>query len=292
MIKRPVFIIGTGRSGTTLFFNVLAHHPDFAWFSNYSGFFPNQAIVASFARIFNLPIVGVYVPKSFRLIPKPVESYAMLNYCTKGMFTNHGMLDESDVSDEIRHRYRKVVEDYLAYQGKPRYLQKHTGFARIRYLKSIFPEALFIHVLRDGRAIANSLINVEWWSGDLKTCWWWGKMRNEYMLEYQKSKNKPLILACIVWKTLMDLIEEESRELSNNQLLTIRYDDMIKDLPLTMKKVIQFCGLEQSEQFARHVSKTQTINMDLKWEKKLSRNDKNIINSCLERDLIKFGFTR
>ena len=39
-IDRPVFVIGTGRSGTTLFHEPMAYHPQLAWFSNWSRRYP------------------------------------------------------------------------------------------------------------------------------------------------------------------------------------------------------------------------------------------------------------
>ena len=54
MIARPVFILGTGRSGTTLFLNVLAFHPDFTWFSTFSKRFPDHPSVAFLSRIHDI----------------------------------------------------------------------------------------------------------------------------------------------------------------------------------------------------------------------------------------------
>ena len=290
MIDRPVFIFGTGRSGTTLFLNVLAFHPDFAWFSNFSKRFPSHVSVAFLSRIHDIPMADRLFSKSLRYLPRPAESYSMLNYCTDSVFTAPKMLNASDVTESTIQRYRAIVEDYMRIQGKSRFIQKHVGFARTSYLKTIFPDALFIHVYRDGRAVANSMNNVDWWTGDLDTGWWWGDMEPEYMREYLDSGKEPIVLAGIVWKTVMDLIDEECAELPDDRLIRIRYDKMISDLPGTMRKVVDFCGLRESQRFERHVCNTRVSDMDTKWGKMLSNRQKELLKRCLGKYLMKYGF--
>jgi len=288
-IDRPVFILGTGRSGTTLFFNVLSFHPEFAWFSTYSQKFPGHPSVALLSRIHNLPLFGQLVSKSSKYIPRPIESYAMLNYCTESLFTSRRMLDASDVTDSTLKLYRRTVAAFVRWQEKRRFIQKHTGFGRIRYLRAIFPDALFIHIYRDGRAVANSMNKVNWWQGNLDA-WWWTDMKASYMEEYMVTGKDPIILAGIVWKTLMDLIEEECNELPETQLMRIRYDEMVTDLLGTMKKVICFCALSDSQRFERHVNSTRVANMDTKWVRMLSSQQQKLLERYIGDHLEKYGF--
>jgi len=289
MIDRPVFILGTGRSGTTLFLNVLALHPDFAWFSTYSQKLPGHPTVGLLSRVRDLPLADRLVSKSSRYVPRPIEAIAMLNYCTDSVFTSQRMLAASDVTEPTRRRYRATVEAFLRLQGKRRFVQKHTGFARIRYLRAIFPDALFIHVYRDGRAVANSMNKVDWWSGDFDS-WWWDDIKPEYMQEYLDSGKEPIVLAGIVWKTLMDLIEEECGELPEDRLIRIRYDEMVGDLPATMREVVRFCGLRESPRFDRHVRSMRVANMDTKWVRRLSDRQKEMLERCIGEHLTKYGF--
>jgi hypothetical protein len=290
MIDRPVFILGTGRSGTTLLLQVLALHPNFAWFSNYSQKFPRCPLVALLSRVYDFPLAHRFLASNgARYLPKPRESYAMLNYCTDSMFTCHRMLDASDVDGSTRRRYRAAVKAYLCLQAKRRFIQKHTGFARVRYLQAIFPDALFIHVYRDGRAVANSMNTVRWWSGNLDA-WWWGEMKTDYMQEYLDAGKEPIVLAGIIWKTLMDMIEEECSELPKDRIHRIRYDQMIGNLPGTIKEIEHFCGLQESLRFDRHVHSTHVANMDTKWSRTLSCRQKELLERCVGEHLKKYGF--
>jgi hypothetical protein len=224
-----------------------------------------------------------------RWVPRPRESYAMLNYCTDSAFTAERMLDASAVDARACRRYRRIVKSYLRFQGKSRFLQKHTGFARTRYLRAIFPDALFVHMYRDGRAVANSLNEVDWWNGDLEA-WWWGEMNAGYMADYLASGKEPVVLAGIVWKTLMDLIEEECSELPEDRLLRVRYDRLVADPTGTMDGVRRFCGLRESARFDELVRHTPVANMDAKWPRVLSTTQREWLKRCIGAHLDRYGF--
>jgi hypothetical protein len=288
-IEQPVFILGTGRSGTTLFFNLLALHPHFAWFSNYNSKYPNSTYMALLSRLRDLPFAGRLVQRQWVLNPKPVESYNMLNYLTNSIFTQRRTLTESDVSDKTRERFRYTVSRIIRIQRKRRFIHKHTGFPRIAYLRAIFPDALFIHVCRDGRAVANSMNEVSWWSGDLNS-WWWGDMKDEYMQEYVDFREEPIILAGIVWKTLMDLIEEEAKILQETQYMRVRYDVFVHDPWSVMEEVLHFCNLPKNDTFFKRLAKQEIFNMDSKWVQRLSPKQKAQLNQSLSSHLQRYGF--
>ncbi len=287
-IDRPVFVFGTGRSGTTLLFNLLSFHPHFAWFSNYSHLFPRWPGVALLSRLHDLAFADRLIRKSWRITPMPTETYAVLDDVTKSMFTAERLLGPEDATPEIKKRFRRVVTDYLRFQGKKRFIHKHTGFARTRFLDAIFPDAHFVHVYRDGRAVANSVVQAGWWKG--LDSWKWGEMNPEYRQEYLESREEPLVLAGIVWKTLMDRIEAECEFLPQSRLLRVGYSALIKDVRKVMQEVCEFCDLPSSERFSRHVSATQISDMDTKWRRDLTERQKTLLQRSIGPHLTKYGF--
>ncbi len=287
-IDRPVFIVGTGRSGTTLFFQLLSYHPQFAWFSNYTHYYPRLHWLAMLSRVHDLPFADRIVRKQWRLTPKPTETYRVLDDVTDSLFTAPRPLASSDATEQIRDRFGCAVADYLRFQGKPRFVCKHTGFGRIRFLDAIFPDALFIHVSRDGRAVANSLSQVDWWTG--MDFWRWGEMKPEYLREYRDSGEERIVLAGITWKTLMDAIEAECGELPESRLLRVRYGDLIADTRGIIDEALRFCDLPWDERLERHLAGQRVSSMDSKWRRDLSPRQRTLLESSIGTHLEWYGF--
>ena len=288
-IDRPIFVIGTGRSGTTLFLQLLGFHPDLAWFSTYGNYFYRWSWPALLSRVRDLPGIDRVLPLEGRYTPKPTESYGILDEVTGNLFTAARRLQASDATPEIAKRFRRRVLAYLRLQGKPRFATKHTGFARTNFLRAIFPNARFIHVYRDGRAVANSLIRVDWWK-ELDS-WRWGPMRPEYAEEYERSGKDRLVLAAISWKTLMDEIEDECRELPPGALLRLRYDDLVSDLRPALQSVLRFAELPDRELFWSRVDQHPVHDMEAKWRTDLDAEQRELLGKSLAQHLQKYGFT-
>src|SRR5262245_41989498 len=70
-IDRPIFVIGTGRSGTTLFFQMLGFHPDLAWFSTYGNYLYKRNWPALLSRVRDVPGIDRLLRPDARFTPKP-----------------------------------------------------------------------------------------------------------------------------------------------------------------------------------------------------------------------------
>jgi hypothetical protein len=237
----------------------------------------------------DVPGIDRWLQPDARFTPKPTESYGILNEVTERLFTADRRLEASDATPEIAERFRARVRAYLRLQRKPRFANKHTGFARTRFLRAIFPDARFIHVYRDGRAVASSLIRVDWWK-ELDS-WHWGPMRPEYAEEYRRSGNDRLVLAAISWKTLMDEIEDETRELGPDTILRVRYDDMVNDLRPQLENVLRFAQLPDRPRFWERVERHTVHDMETKWRTKLDGVQREVLEKSLTEHLQKYGFT-
>jgi len=122
--RRPIFIIGCPRSGTSLVFGLLREHPD----------------------VRSLGTEGHVLWSAYQ--------HPRLKRWSSDRST------EKDVADgEPRYLYTGIKE----VSGSVRFLDKTPkNVLRIPYLHRLFPDASFVFVKRDGRATVNSLI--EGWS--------------------------------------------------------------------------------------------------------------------------------
>lgn len=287
-IDRPIFFLGVPRSGTTLTLAMMACHPELAWASQFTNRFPTRPELALYSRILDFGLVRRALPREWPIVPRPSEPYTLLNHLTDHAFTQPRLLGVEDVTPEVAARFRHSVGLHLHWQGKSRYLQKHTGFPRTEYLRAIFPDGRFVHILRDGRAVATSLTQVGFFDGT-EDSWWWGSMRAEYEEEYRRSGKSAVVLAAITWKTLVDLIEPAMAELPQGQGLTMRYDDLLARPEETIEQVGRFCGVELVPSFWERMAQIQVRGSDDKW-KQLPNEDRRLLEASLESHLQRLGF--
>ena len=69
-------------------------------------------------------------------------------------------MTENDYTEEMAAYFRKKYLQVQNLWGRPRFVNKNLQNSfRVRLLNLIFPDAKFIHIIRDGRAVAFSLLN-------------------------------------------------------------------------------------------------------------------------------------
>lgn len=139
MEPRPFFIVGCGRSGTSLLRGLLSHHPDVA-----------------------IPLESLFVIDYLRkadaftsaeLKTMIVEEPELLEW---GLEVKRADLKDCNTIGEIILRLHML---YAQMHGKRRWGNKTPRFVRwLDLLHSHFPEARFVHMIRDPRAVASSLI--------------------------------------------------------------------------------------------------------------------------------------
>ena len=233
----PFFIVGSGRSGTTLLRMMLCSHsrisiPPETWFL--------------------LPLVKrLNIDRA--LNPSEIE-------CAIALMTEHHRWPVMNLDgDELRRRVRQITDRRLrdvvdaAYRGhmeahgKVRWGDKTPPYMEIvPQLARLFPGARFIHLIRDGRDVARSFQNTHWVSP------WLHDNTEEWVraMKYQRR-----------W---------ERSEL-RNFILHIRYEDLVLDTEATLRKICEFLGEKFEAQmlaWERNVD-AQIPEIERKYHKKL-----------------------
>jgi hypothetical protein len=171
-VREPIFIIGIGRSGTSIFHRIMVRHPQLAWMSGFGKKFPDRPQYNRlFMKAIDNPIIGNYLTNRFR----PWECHDFWEHHCKGFRRITRDLTEHDVTQYNKEKIREVLPKLLTAK-RSRLLLKATGWPRIGYLNDIYKDAKFIHIIRDGRSVVNSMINVGWllgWQGPQN--WRWGE---------------------------------------------------------------------------------------------------------------------
>ena len=259
-IDRPVFVIGTGRSGLTPLMDLIAYHRAFGWPSQYNERWPRFPRVSALSRIVEVPPFDRRL-KLRRGVPKHTEAYPLWNACFPGFAEPFRDLVAEDATPYAERRFRHAVGQILAHQRKPRFIAEYSGWSRIGFLRAIFPDARFIHIVRDGRAVAHSYTTVDWWNGwEGVYRWRLGLPDPETMGKLSGYGDSFLALAAVYWKILVRNISEAGRGLPEGDFLQVRYEDLVADPSKEARRCIEFAGLDAEDvRFTRHLRTVRIV---------------------------------
>jgi len=286
-VEKPIFIVGTGRCGSTVFHQLLSHHPHVAWLSRVCETRPHRPQANQRAmQILDVPLVSRYARK----LIYPVEAYPFWERYCPGFTEPCRDLRQEDVTPGSKKAVRKVMAQILT-RKRQRLLIKITGWPRIGFLKEIFPDAKFIHVYRDGRAVVNSLLNVFFWSGWRGPAnWRWGELTPAQREKWERYDRSFVALAAIEWEILMTAHQEAGARIPADDLMEIRYEDLCQSPLEWTRQAIEFAGLEWSPGFAATVRNFSLKNTNYKWQEELTEVQQKVLNECLSDTLKKYNY--
>jgi hypothetical protein len=237
-------------------------------------------------RLIDIPLLGQYARK----VIYPGEWYPFWDHHWGGFSEPCRDLGADDVSLKTKTTIQQVMGKMLT-PKRHRLLVKVTGWPRIGFLKGIFSDAKFIHIYRDGRAVANSLLNVNWWSGWRGPAnWRWGELTREQKEKWEKHGKSFVALAAIEWEILMTAHENAKQRIPPGDLLEIRYEDLCRAPIETFQEAIRFSGLEWSSQFEASINRFSLRNTNHKWQEHLGDAQQKILDECLGDTLQKYGY--
>lgn len=293
---KPVFIIGAGRSGTTMLYKLLCLNRDFAWISNYMVKFPGINSIAAINRFtshntdlkvqswFSKESNAFYSNRKLikKIVPTPVEGEVIYN---KGGFLTYP--SEDWVLDEkTKHNIIGLFEGIAKYQAKDHLLLKRTANnRRIKQILECFPDARFINITRDGRAVAVSLTRVNWW--DNHKIWW---MNQKTPLELVEENHSNIELAASNWVEELKCIESGIKLIPPENLLTIKYEDFASSPEEYLVKCAHHAGVREHEEWLNAVRKLNIYNSSNAWKKHLSLQEQESVTNIQSQKLQELGY--
>jgi hypothetical protein len=266
---------------------MLSFHEHLAWLSRSCQKYPSRPqLNQRNMHLLDVPFFGRYARK----LIYPVEAYAFWEHYCPGFSEPCRDLTASDLSNRSAKRVRRALSQVIT-DRRPRLLIKVTGWPRIGFLKALYPDAKFIHVYRDGRAVANSLLNVFFWSGWRgPDNWRWGELSPQQKARWLKYDRSFAVLAGIEWETLMAAQDQAKQNLPPGDLLEIRYEDLCQDRMGVFGNATQFCGLDWSPRFQATVQGTEIEDTYDKWRQDLNSVQQQQLNDCIQQALSKYGY--
>lgn len=175
-------------------------------------------------------------------------------------------LNQSDVSTYEAKCLRRVVETHRRYQHSTCFVNKNTRNARrIGYLQQAFPEAIFIHVLRDPRATVASLLNVPWWP-DLPI---WSH-DGLTPTQWESRGGDVTVLAAQLWTREVERILVDKEGLGDDRYIEVRYEDLTQAAHDVIDGILESVRVPWTKAFDSHVDSYEVGNRNTKVDQRLA----------------------
>jgi Sulfotransferase family len=254
-----VFLIGTGRCGSTLVHELLARHPDVGFISNLEDRLPALPSGARRSASALYRHASVWARGTTWLRYAPSEAYRALAREVSPMVTEPSRdLLADDAMPWLAERFRSFFTTRARMQGKPVFLHKFTGWPRTGFVGAVLPEARFINVVRDGRAVVASGLQAPWWRGHQgPERWPWGPLPPAYAAEWEASGRSFVVLAGLGWKMLMDAYATARDLVPAGQWLDVRFEDVLARPRSCFEEMLDLMGLDEDKTFTRALSRTR-----------------------------------
>jgi omega-hydroxy-beta-dihydromenaquinone-9 sulfotransferase len=286
-ITKPIIIVGTGRCGSTLFHRLLAKHPGVMWLSGFCDRFPTRP---SWNR---RAVTAMDNPLLRRLLGhriQPGECYCFWDKHAYGFSEPCRDLVRTDVTARVRQQVRAAMEAMLT-PSRNRLLIKITGWPRIGFLSEIFEDAKFIHIVRDGRAVASSLLHVNFWRGwQGPQGWRAGLLSPEDQATWEGYDRSFTALAGLEWRIQMKAMEAARRAVDPARFLELKYETFCEQPLDACRRVLEFTELPASPEFEREVRATRIKNMSSRWRDDLTPGQQRLLDDLLHEDLLRYGY--
>lgn len=287
MIEQPIFVVGAGRSGSSLFHQMFTEHPRVAWMSTLCDRHPGRlAKHRALMRAIDVPILGSLLKHRW----ESAECYDFWDHFFRGFSQPCRDLRADDATPPAIARLQRAVAG-LVTAKRTRLLVKVTGWPRVGFLQAVFPDARFIHVYRDGRAVANSLLQVDFWRGwQGPEQWRWGTLDDGLRQEWEAHDRSFVALAGIQWKILMRAAGTAKRAVPADNFMDVRYEEFAKRPVETFREVAGFCGLDWNAGFERALSRYHVESANYKWKQDLDAAQQAVLLAVLGDELRSHGY--
>jgi LPS sulfotransferase NodH len=248
-VSYPIFIIGCPRSGTTILGEFFANSKNCDYYNEidiWNTYKPkNMEISHTMEKIISITRKNATVSMFFKGLRIATRDLCQFLKITRKDFDDKKgqRLDENDVT----HKITDVARSFLS--GKYLVVKTTPNSLRIPFLRKMFPDAKFIHIVRDGRDVTCSLMNSP--SNIL-----WSYIKPPGWKEIKK-KYKAIQRCAWQWKTTIDIINSDRSQVPDNDFIEIKYEELIAEPEKIIQQLFGKLGIDFEESHKQLCKKVQ-----------------------------------
>ena len=207
---RPLFVLGVRRSGTTLLRVILDRSPSIA-----------------------IPDESYFVPQLAARHRRPIDATAFLDDVRRIATLAEWGVDPEKVAARLHDgmapgaAIAAIYETYAADRGKTRWGDKTPMYMQhLPLLERLFPDAVFVHLIRDGRDAAVSFLGMP--EGIVTRTW--------------AHPRTPAEFAC-QWRTEIEAARALGARVGPDRYREVRYEALVADPEHEVQEICAFAGL-------------------------------------------------
>lgn len=212
----PIFIIGNPRSGTTMLRLMLASHP-------HIGVPPESGWLIELYGKFGQVLFDETTLEPFVDDLLAVAKIEEWHLDRAGLITDLQFVCPANyqaIGSQIYHYYLKRHGNKRRWGDKNNFFLNH-----IDRLDALFPGAMFVHIVRDGRDVACSYRDLSQTTG-----------------LYAPILPSSVCEAALHWNQNLGRIRKSLAQVDSKRTLTIRYEDLVQSPQATLQDICAFLG--------------------------------------------------
>jgi Sulfotransferase family len=207
--ERPIFLVGCPRSGTTLLTTMLHAHPRLAFPPETRFLLPTYEQRASYG---DLSVRANRIKLAKAITARPTR------FGDLGLDRDTVVTAIADGPPTLGSALGIVWREFARSRGKARWGEKRPAYWRhMAVVARLFPDAQFVHLMRDPRACVASLQRVSWAEGGVED-------------------------AAAVWVLAERELRRFARRLDRPSYHALRYEDLIADPERVLGELCAFLG--------------------------------------------------
>ena len=274
---RPVFVMGCHRSGTNLLYDNLLSAGGFAIYRGY------------------LPIYKMLIPR-FGDLSDAANRKQMVDTWLRSKGFRRSGLDPADHGRKLMDSCRTggdfmrlTMDDVAKKQGAQRWaVYDPDNVLYVSKIKRDIPDALFVHIIRDGRDIALSL----------------KKMGGFAPLPWDRSQTRSLLATAMYWEWMVRKGREYGTEIPEDYF-EVRYEDLVNKPKETLSSLGRFLDheldyerirtaslgrLRETNSSFREEASQEKVKPVNRWKERLSAEDIVALEAAIGSYLAELGY--